>query len=343
MDATYRYYYTGDQLARMTVGSNELKFGYSANGTPVSLLYNDTYYFYALNAQGDVTALLSVSGTPVVEYTYDAWGRVLSITGSKASTVGRYNPLRYRGYVYDNETELYYLQSRYYDPAWGRFINADGYVATGQGFVGNNMFAYCNNNPVNRQDEQGTLFNVIAGGVIGAIFGGVSAAINGENVLFGALIGGMTGMAIATVGIFVTANTFAAGVIKAATGAVFNAASNAFNQYTNYRLQDKAKRENEKNGVTTSSSSTLNGQSQAIADEAYNAKTFGAYVDKKSVAISALTGAGAEALSFGYGLKAPKPNLVGLPKSVWPEKLARGAMISFEISMLQVGFDIGLS
>lgn len=92
-----------------------------------------------------------------VEYTYDAWGRVLSITGSKASTVGRYNPLRYRGYVYDNETELYYLQSRYYDPAWGRFINADGYASTGQGFAGNNAFAYCNNNPVMYFDAAGCI------------------------------------------------------------------------------------------------------------------------------------------------------------------------------------------
>ncbi len=79
----------------------------------------------------------------------------MSISGTIASTLGQYNPLRYRGYVYDRETGLYYLQSRYYNPEIGRFINADSYAATGQGALGNNMFAYCNNNPVNMYDNTG--------------------------------------------------------------------------------------------------------------------------------------------------------------------------------------------
>ena len=70
--------------------------------------------------------------------------------------IGKYNPFRYRGYVYDTETGLYYLSSRYYNPVWGRFINADGYASTGQGFTGDNMFAYCNDNPVNYNDSEGT-------------------------------------------------------------------------------------------------------------------------------------------------------------------------------------------
>ena len=205
------------------------------------------------------------------------------------------------------------------------------------------MFAYCGNNPVNRKDEQGKLFNVIVGGVVGAIFGGISAAINGENVLFGALIGGMTGMAVATVGVFVTANTLAAGIIKAATGALINAAGNLLNQYTNYRLQDKAKRENERNGITTTSGSTLNGQSQSVADNAYNAESFDEYVNWKSVGISAVTAASASALSSIYSTIAPKSNLTGLPKIVWPTEVARDVMVSFEISMIQCAFDVGLS
>ena len=72
-----------------------------------------------------------------------------------ASSLGYYNPLRYRGYVYDNESGLYYLQSRYYNPVWGRFINADGLVSTGQGLLGNNMFAYCLNQPVIMVDITG--------------------------------------------------------------------------------------------------------------------------------------------------------------------------------------------
>ena len=74
---------------------------------------------------------------------------------SIASTLGVHNPLRYRGYVYDQETGLYYLQSRYYNPEWGRFISADTYVSTGQGLLGNNMFAYCGNNPVKMYDKTG--------------------------------------------------------------------------------------------------------------------------------------------------------------------------------------------
>ena len=100
--------------------------------------------------------LVNASGTAVATYTYDAWGNVLSATGTLASV----NPLRYRGYYYDEETKLYYLQSRYYDPAIGRFINADGYVSSGQGFVGCNMFAYCNNNPVIFSDPSGELVSV---------------------------------------------------------------------------------------------------------------------------------------------------------------------------------------
>ena len=92
------------------------------------------------------------TGALVVRYSYDAWGKLLSITGSMASTLGVQNPLRYRGYVYDQETGLYYLQSRYYNPEIGRFINADALVATGQGLLGNNMFAYCLNNPVSLKD-----------------------------------------------------------------------------------------------------------------------------------------------------------------------------------------------
>lgn len=91
------------------------------------------------------------------EYTYDAWGKVLSQTGSMAWSLGKENPLRYRGYVYDQETDLYYLQSRYYDPKIGRFINADAFTSTGQGVIGNNMFAYCLNNPVNNLDSSGTV------------------------------------------------------------------------------------------------------------------------------------------------------------------------------------------
>ena len=125
---TYNYHYLGDQLVELTWGGNKLHFTYDSTG-PLSVNYNGTEYFYVKNAQGDVTGLVNASGTRVVTYTYDAWGNPLSTSGTMASTLGSANPLRYRGYVYDTETGLYYLQSRYYNPTWGRFINADNQVS----------------------------------------------------------------------------------------------------------------------------------------------------------------------------------------------------------------------
>ena len=152
---TYSYIYSGSTLTQMTVGADTLYFTYDASGVPLTVTHNGTTYYYATNLQWDITAILDANGTTVVAYTYDAWGNPLSTTGTMAATLGAVNPLRYRGYVYDAETELYYLQSRYYNPEIGRFINADGYTSTGDGLSGNNMFAYCGNNPVNRIDPSG--------------------------------------------------------------------------------------------------------------------------------------------------------------------------------------------
>ena len=97
------------------------------------------------------------SGNTRTHSACDAWGNILSANGTMADSLGTLNPLRYRSYVYDHETGLYYLQSRYYDPELGRFINADVYASTGQGLIGNNMFAYCNNDPVGYLDSTGHL------------------------------------------------------------------------------------------------------------------------------------------------------------------------------------------
>ena len=182
----YNYIYNGSSLSQMTVsrtlGSNTattLYFTYDASGTPMSVTYNGTNYYYATNIQGDVTAILDTSGTAVVEYTYDAWGKILTTTGSMASTLGKHNPLRYRGYVYDTETGLYYLQSRYYDPKVGRFLNADAFTSTGQGLLGNNMFTYCQNNPVNLVDPSGDFpWGVVLPIAIPALINGVTRGIS---------------------------------------------------------------------------------------------------------------------------------------------------------------------
>ena len=164
---TYDYVFNGGRLSQVkkttstttssgtTNATDTLNFTYDANGTPMAVKYNNTNYYYVTNLQGDVTAILNASGTAVASYTYDAWGNILTTGGSMASTLGTLNPLRYRGYVYDTETGLYYLQSRYYNPVMGRFINIDLYITTGQGFLGNNTFLYCGNNAVNFSDPDG--------------------------------------------------------------------------------------------------------------------------------------------------------------------------------------------
>ena len=136
-------------------------FSYDASGYPISMTYRKStdaataaeVYFLASNPQGDITYIYDIDGNRVVTYNYDAWGNILSITGTKATTIGRYNPFRYRGYYYDNETGFYYLNSRYYDPSSGRFLTADGQL--NDGLLGYNLFAYCENNPVSYTDPTG--------------------------------------------------------------------------------------------------------------------------------------------------------------------------------------------
>lgn len=141
----------------MKFEGSTLNFTYDASGTPLTMSIGDAVYYYVTNLQGDVVGLLDATGARVVTYTYDAWGVGLTVTGTKANSIGMLNPLRYRGYVYDVGTGLYYLQSRYYDPQVGRFLNADAFTSTGQGFLGNNMFAYCNNQPITCVDYSGAV------------------------------------------------------------------------------------------------------------------------------------------------------------------------------------------
>ena len=119
-------------------------------------------YYAVCNSRGDVEAFYNGAGDLRARYIYDSWGNVISIVDANGNeitdqnNVGHINPIRYRGYYYDTETGLYYLQSRYYDAEVGRFVSVDGFVSTGQGIIGTNMFAYCGNNPVNRADVTGT-------------------------------------------------------------------------------------------------------------------------------------------------------------------------------------------
>ena len=138
----------GKNIHHMTQGSDELHFFYDAQNKPAIVDFNGTKYAYVHNLQGDIVAILDSTGAAVVSYTYDAWGRPISYSGTMASTLGTVQPFRYRGYVYDEETGLYYLRSRYYNSHLCRFVNADSIIS-------GNQYAYCKNSSVIHDDDSG--------------------------------------------------------------------------------------------------------------------------------------------------------------------------------------------
>ena len=209
-DTTYSYTTLSGKVMRQAWGDNNaLEFVYDDSSQPFAVIYKHgsavELYYYLVNAQGDVAAILDSSGTMVAFYDYDAWGNCTVYNSSAKvltdpTSIANINPLRYRGYYYDAETGFYYLQSRYYDPAICRFINADTYLSTGQGMLGHNMFTYCGNNPVNYCDSSGRFFFTLLGAAIGAAVGYIDAYIAGEDPIKGAIAGGVSG-AIAGAGV----------------------------------------------------------------------------------------------------------------------------------------------
>ena len=143
-----KYTLHGKNVVHMTSGTDELHIFYDAQNRPAVVVYNGVPYAYVKSLQGDIVAILDENGNTVVSYGYDAWGAPLWCTGELAETLGKVQPFRYRGYVFDEETGLYYLRSRYYNPNCGKFINADAIIS-------GNLFAYCYNSPVKRVDTCG--------------------------------------------------------------------------------------------------------------------------------------------------------------------------------------------
>ena len=151
----HKYFVEGIKILREEFGSHVLDFLYGVEGEAVGFTDNGTAYYYYKNLQGDVVGITDKDGCLIATYTYDAWGKPISIEGDL--TVANLNPIRYRGYYYDADTGLYYLNSRYYDPEISRFINADDCNMLGAVVYTNetNLFMYCLNAPILNQDHYG--------------------------------------------------------------------------------------------------------------------------------------------------------------------------------------------
>ena len=204
-------------IMEQTGTGTPIYYTYDSAGKPTTMTVGSTTYYYIYNLQGDIIAITNNNGMKVVEYTYDPWGKLIFTTGSLASSIGAQNPYRYRAYRYDAELEMYYLNSRYYDPEIGRFINADKQIAgVGGDVLGYNMFAYCFNNPVNMSDPSGNwpkwatkLVAAVAVVAVVAVVAAVTVATAGAGTAIAAVaVGAAKGAAI---GFAVGAATGAAG------------------------------------------------------------------------------------------------------------------------------------
>ena len=178
-DKTVEYLLDGTKIIREIRKVNgtvteTLLYYYNTDGDVIGLNYNGTDYYYGRNMQGDILYIYNTSGEAVTTYAYDAWGNVVLQTGTLSSTVGEANPFRYRGYYLDSETGLYYLQSRYYDPTVGRFLNADNsnIIGISGTLISNNIYAYCENNPVIKNDNTGyfSIDAVLLAGIAGGLW-----------------------------------------------------------------------------------------------------------------------------------------------------------------------------
>ena len=176
-----QYVLDGSRIVSEQRDSRILIYLYDEAGSPIGIKYRAgnfaagvyRYYFFEKNLQGDIIAIYTENGTKICTYTYDAWGNVITTlesgTAGHEVYVSNYNPFRYRGYYYDTETGWYYLQSRYYNPTWGRFLNADNIdtvISTPDQLTDKNLYSYCDNNPVVRKDDGGefwdTVFDIIS-------------------------------------------------------------------------------------------------------------------------------------------------------------------------------------
>ena len=215
------YFTSGSTILAEKTGSDVIWYIYDSDGEVLGFTYNGTPYYYIKNQQGDVCKVVTASSSVVASYTYDAWGKVISASGSMAQI----NPIRYRSYYYDKETSLYYLQSRYYDPETGRFVSSDSFVSTGQDLLQNNMYAYGGNNPVNGVDSTGEawLHWALGAVIVAACAVAVVVTAGGAAAGIAAVVSVSNGVAAATASSTIAAGAFLGSAATYGTAALYAA------------------------------------------------------------------------------------------------------------------------
>ena len=209
---TYDYIYFNGLLKYEKVSENttnyEIEYLYDENNIIYGFKYlkeaTEEFYIYKRDVLGNINGILDANNQEVVTYEYEDYGTIKSEILNNNNTNARFNSIKYKGYYYDVETQLYFVSSRYYSPELCRWISPDSIeYLDPESISGLNLYAYCGNDPINKYDPTGhsAIAFLIAfgiGAVLGGIYGGVSAAANGQNVwkgiAIGAVVGGLTGL-----------------------------------------------------------------------------------------------------------------------------------------------------
>lgn len=171
------YYLDGDKIAIEKSNNYMIYYIRDINKNLIGFKYNNNTYYYLKNGQNDIISIMDINNNILANYKYDSWGKLLAIYDSNGidvtnntSHIGNINPFRYKSYYYDIESGLYYLKNRYYNPNLRRYINIDSRL--NDTILGTNLYSYCENNPISREDEDGTSWwhvgCVLVGGIVGA-------------------------------------------------------------------------------------------------------------------------------------------------------------------------------
>ena len=154
----------GGSILAETKNGKWQQYLYDGSDQLMAIRYKGADYYYIRDGLMCITGLVDANGGAVVNYRYDSWGKLISITGSMAGTLGKDNPYRYKGYYYDDETGMYYISVRYYNPEIARFINTDteDILDISSHLYDKNLYAYCDNNPIMRKDTGGEFWTIAA-------------------------------------------------------------------------------------------------------------------------------------------------------------------------------------